>query len=205
MDLAIVHCTCRLTSRFNCSLCLGGMAAIWSWNSVTQTSSLTRIAWRKEIFGICVARWYACGLLSITWCSGLWSSLVYFKITHRNMRTQIICFTGMNPIYTIPPFYNVLLVCVDIVLCSYAGTTGSSIRRRIGTTFTSSMWRSLTNVWRRLRKKKQFERSLILMLFSTTTSIGFYQGLMFSSSGCLYERHFGRTLGIRQAWYPWVQ
>jgi hypothetical protein len=89
--------------------------------SVTLGSSLTRVAWQKEIFGICVARWYACGLLSFTWCSGLWGSLVYFKSTRRYMRTRIVCFTSMNPIYTVPPFYNVLFVCWQyaILICSY--------------------------------------------------------------------------------------
>jgi hypothetical protein len=34
--------------------------------SVTLASSLTRVARQKEIFGICVARLYAYGLLSFT-------------------------------------------------------------------------------------------------------------------------------------------
>jgi hypothetical protein len=89
--------------------------------SVTLPGSLTRVARLKEIFGICVARWYACGLLSFTWRSGLCGSLVYFKSTRRCMRTRIVCFTGMNPISAVLPFCNVLLVCwqCDILICSY--------------------------------------------------------------------------------------
>jgi hypothetical protein len=89
--------------------------------SVTLPGSLTLLAWLKEICGICLARWYACGLLSITWRSGLCGSLIYIKSTRRCIRTRIVCFTGMNRISAVPPFCNVILICWQcaILLCSY--------------------------------------------------------------------------------------
>jgi hypothetical protein len=78
-----------------CRIFIDFIIACFRWNvnhmvmeilSVTLASSLTRVARWKEIFRICVARWYACGLLRFTWRSGLWGSLVYFKSTRRYMR-----------------------------------------------------------------------------------------------------------------------